>query len=106
GPILGPLRDSTVRGYEIHMGQTASGIPAFEDDGCVGPSGSVFGTYLHGLFDNRGLTDSLLSYACGRKGLDYSPGGEAQDAYDELARIVEPCLDMEALLAIIENGCD
>ncbi|HTY90553.1 MAG TPA: cobyric acid synthase [Methanocella sp.] len=106
GPILGPLQGSTVSGYEIHMGQTASCSHVFEDDGCADPSGLVIGTYLHGLFENRGLTDSLLSYACRRKGLDYSPGDEPRDAYDELAGIVEPCLDMKALMSIIEAGCD
>ncbi len=104
GPILGPLLGSTVKGYEIHMGRTGSGSPVFEDDGCMDPSGRVIGTYLHGLFENRGLTDSLLSYVCARKGIEYSADGEGQDPYDELARIVEPCLDMRAIMALIENG--
>ena len=104
GPILGPIRGSTVKGYELHMGRTVSDSPAFDDDGCIDPSGRVIGTYLHGLFENKELTGALLSYACERKGIGYIPDDESRDPYDELARIVEHCLDMDAIMSIIENG--
>ena len=52
-------------GYEIHMGKSVltGGQPLFEilsrngrachdSDGCVSSDGHVFGTYLHGFFDN------------------------------------------------------
>lgn len=101
GPILGPIKGTPVRGYEIHMGQTITRCPAFEDDGCVSPSGTVIGTYMHGLFDNDAFTSSLLAYACRRKGREYMPARRDQDPYGELARIVEASLDMDAVLGII-----
>ncbi len=103
GPILGPLMGSTVKGYEIHMGKTPSRSPAFEDDGCVDVSGTIIGTYLHGLFENELLTKSLLSYACKRKGIEYTADIKSKDPYEELARIVESSLDMRKFMSILEN---
>jgi adenosylcobyric acid synthase len=103
GPILGPLKGSTVNGYEIHMGKTLSGSPAFEDDGCIDSSGLIVGTYLHGLFENDQFTKSLLSYACKRKGVEYTADIKNKDPYEELARIVESSLDMRKFMSILEN---
>lgn len=60
-----PLPALPLGGYEIHVGETRylKGAKAFarletacgEDshlDGCVGPDGRIFGSYLHGLFDD------------------------------------------------------
>ncbi len=103
GPILGLLKGSTVNGYEIHMGNTSSSAPAFEDDGCVDASGVVVGTYLHGLFENEHFTRALLSYACRRKGIEYTSDIKDKDPYQELAQLVESSLDMHRLMSIIEK---
>ena len=70
GPILSAMGEVT--GYEIHMGETERGedAEAFSGDGAVSPDGLVFGTYLHGLFQNEGAVHALLSYLYGRKGLE------------------------------------
>ena len=63
----GRLGDLPVHGYEIHVGEThVDGPPLLLLDGPTGPApdgthaGSVFGTYLHGLFDAPGVVARLL----------------------------------------------
>ena len=77
------LSGHKTEGYEIHMGQSCIGkdgenfqrLSAREDserqraDGCV--AGAVCGSYLHGLFDEVGVTETLLKALAARKGLSY-----------------------------------
>jgi adenosylcobyric acid synthase len=123
GPILSAMGEVT--GYEIHMGETERGADgeAFSGDGAVSPDGLVFGTYLHGLFQNEGAVHALLSYLYRRKGLvfkenlasggtslpvkkgraevssDKNPAGP--DPYDQLADLFEAHLDMEKILSFL-----
>lgn len=105
-----------VTGYEIHMGQTTGeGLgPCFRItqrpdgeadyvDGAITPDGSVFGTYLHGLFDNAHFRHALLSGLRRRKGLPLPettalPSKEEQ--YDKLAEVVRQSLNMELVYEI------
>lgn len=103
GPMLGGIQGSAVTGYEIHMGQTETDHPAFGDDGCVSASGTVFGTYLHGIFENQCLADAVLTYTCDRKGIRYVRPEAAKDPYDELADIVASSVDVDAIIGLIEG---
>lgn len=115
-----------IRGYEIHMGETrvsGKGLPLVAvsergrkqvsaEDGMVSEDRSVFGTYMHGVFDSSEFARSFLNMARERKGLAPLPNTapnywEYKDGqYDELARIVRENLDMEKLYEIMENGID
>ena len=63
-------------GYEIHLGSTASSKPVLRisrdgmnvDDGAS--SGWVWGTYLHGIFDNDILRRGLINALRCRRGLE------------------------------------
>lgn len=100
-------------GYEIHMGKTVVDGEAFcrlengSDDGCC--SGSVFGTYLHGLFDTGQLTERLASYLCESKGIRYdsaepvSHGAYVQRQYDILADSVREALDMDRIYEVMKT---
>jgi len=121
GPILSAMGEVT--GYEIHMGETERGADgeAFSGDGAVSPDGLVFGTYLHGLFQNAGAVNALLSFLYRRKGLEFkgdlTSGGSSlpvgkrradpssdeksagPDPYDQLADLFEAHLDMQRILS-------
>ncbi len=125
GPILSAMGEVT--GYEIHMGETERGEDgeAFSGDGAVSTDGLVFGTYLHGLFQNEGAVHALLSYLYRRKGLEWKvdlasegaslPVGkkgedeaqerisEGSDPYDRLADLFESHLDMEKILSLFSE---
>lgn len=93
----GPFGDAgdTVEGYEIHMGETVSAsLPLFSGEGSAGEL--VFGSYLHGLFENEKVRDSFLSYLYKRRGRRYEPQ-KTGDAFDELAAAVMSNIDMAKL---------
>ena len=104
-----PFAGAALTGYEIHTGRTtvegapfctlADGTP----DGCV--QGSVFGTYLHGLFDSGELTEKLAAMLCCRKGLAPETAAPLtmqayrEQQFDLLADGVRRALDMPAIYA-------
>lgn len=69
----------TVRGYEIHVGLTTrrQGGPCFRirdeggdrEDGAVSPDGLVWGTYIHGVFDDPSFRRAWINRVRVRKGL-------------------------------------
>ncbi|WP_048143292.1 cobyric acid synthase [Methanosarcina horonobensis] len=102
GPILKPIDGEEIKGYEIHMGVTDSNRTVFGDDGAIDENGLVIGTYLHGLFDNRNVRNALVQYLYEKKGLEYMPEEiiSENDAYEELANVVEQNIDIEKLYEI------
>jgi len=72
----------SIKGYEIHMGRTTGDIGLFNisrtTDHASGPSdvkdgslrGNVWGTYIHGIFDNDHLRRAILNSIRLRKGLE------------------------------------
>lgn len=112
--VSGPFRGTALEGYEIHMGDTGTqGVPfcILEDgrsDGCQ--RGTVFGTYLHGLFDTGELTVKLAAWLCERKGI--SPGDAAplfyrayqETQYDRLAEGVRQSVNLPEIYRILEES--
>ncbi|MBT1075297.1 cobyric acid synthase [Geobacter grbiciae] len=115
GYQVAPRCRGELEGYEIHMGETILGpsVRPFARatersgrmvevlDGAVSCDGRVFGTYLHGIFDNAGFRSAFLNKLRRAKGLVERPAAEAQDdPFDLLAAHLEKHLDMERLLAV------
>ena len=111
-----------LQGYEIHMGDTQRGDahpPAFKiierlgqkvevEDGAVSKDGRVWGTYLHGLFDNDEFRRSFVDSLRENKGLvsDDRPGefdyrSFKEQEYDKLAAVLRKELDMPRIYKII-----
>ena len=102
-----PFAGAKLTGYEIHTGRTVVEGTPFDTladgqpEGCV--NGSVFGTYLHGLFDTGELTEKLTVFLCKQKGI--APEAAAlvpmeqyrQRQFDLLADGVRGALDMAAV---------
>jgi adenosylcobyric acid synthase len=96
GLFFDGLRGERVRGYEIHMGKTRLGagvVPAFKitrdpygeiniDDGAVKDNGLIFGTYIHGIFDNDLFRRSFINKLRVRRGWDPLEV-EAEYCYDK-----------------------
>lgn len=106
GPILSRIGE--VSGYEIHMGTTDTRQcrHAFETEGAVSENGMIFGTYLHGLFQNRNAVNGLLSYLCDKKGVEYTPVPEhysefTDDAYEKLGAHFERHIDMNKIMEYV-----
>lgn len=118
------LFGSRVKGYEIHMGEavetrsgesfvdmeTRNGRPYAAADGMMSEARTVFGTYMHGIFDSKEFTEKFINMLRTRKGMpeksyevpDYWEFKEQQ--YDKLAEIVRESLDMERIYQILEEG--
>jgi adenosylcobyric acid synthase len=109
GPFAA-LQGTPIHGYEIHMGRSYALDPALphlcyigladqgHGDGLLSPSGQIWGTYLHGLFDNDVLRHTWL------RTLGWQGQGQSFNrhlAYNRLADHVRAHLDMAALRAII-----
>lgn len=110
-----------LRGYEIHMGHTEftrshdrhpfvitqrKGQSADSVEGAADSSGNVFGTYIHGVFDNDEFRRSVLNAVRIHKGMEPIEStrnvmAEKQASYERLADIVEQHLDMEKLREIM-----
>ena len=95
-------------GYEIHHGQTVGdGLLAAvvrqdgEPIGYASKDGRVFGTYLHGLYDNDAFRRWFIDDLRRRRGM--APLGEIQAVYDiepalnRLADVVRANLDVNAI---------
>ena len=109
-------------GYEIHMGETRyedgaqpfaeilrQGEPHSTKDGAVDPSGRVWGTYIHGLFDDDAFRHSFLDSARRRCGLAPARSyanvtAERQTRIDRWAAHLRQSLDMNLIRQWIAVG--
>ena len=83
------LFDSSVQGYEIHMGQTLLGDNAtpFIDlknytDGAISKNGTVLGCYLHGLFDSGTFRKNFIQRLARMNQIEIDPHISHDDYWD------------------------
>ena len=103
--IFSTLNNLSYGGYEIHMGRSGSLPPVISDE-----AGTVYGSYVHGIFDAPGIAETILRALCDKKGADFSalgsfdPKAYKEAQYDKLALAVREGLDMELVYGIL-NKC-
>ena len=108
GGFFSCLSGAEFSGYEIHMGSTDSGERPLLD--CGGAySGSVYGCYIHGIFDNSHVSERIVKKLYDSKGIAYRGGVVDRNAYKErqydlLAEGVRRSIDTGLLYRIIEEG--
>ena len=120
--LLDGLKGADIKGYEIHMGETeqlGECVPyltihkSSEGNsqwvgGVRNIAGNVFGTYIHGIFDNTAFTTRFINNMRKAKGMEqireyeksYKEYKEQQ--YDKLADMLRENLDMKTIYKIME----
>jgi adenosylcobyric acid synthase len=117
--LLAGAKGLEVSGYEIHMGQTVSPekTSVFHvvetpqgnvdyNDGMLNETGTVFGTYMHGLFYNDDFRQVFLNNLRKRWGITESSNGTAitkDKEYDKLADLIRQSLDIPQIYRIMES---
>lgn len=123
--LFAPLSGKEYSGYEIHMGKTQAvrnlvsmNAQGMEED-CEKDAGNktenVYGSYVHGVFDQGSIAEDIVRILAKRKGIsweakehyDYAAFKEAQ--YDRLADGLRAHMDMEYVYSILREAkisCD
>ncbi|WP_411349365.1 cobyric acid synthase [Paenibacillus sp. WLX2291] len=97
---------STVEDSKVETDWQNAGV-----DGCISPDGSVWGTYLHGIFDNDLFRRHWLNMLRQQKGLEPYPvtvqtEPYRQQAFDHMAELVREHLDMEQICEIVRASIE
>jgi adenosylcobyric acid synthase len=109
GQPIGPIG---VNGYEIHIGETTylTGAQAFsvladgKVDGCISADTRIFGTYLHGIFDDDAFRHTFITTA--RAFFHLAPASSLENwkqkregSLNRLADAVRGALDITQILS-------
>jgi adenosylcobyric acid synthase len=117
GPILSRAAGRRINAYEIHMGETNVGAyetpfqvlstnscAASHQEGAISDDGMVFGSYLHGIFDDEAVTQALLNYLAEKKGISVASKVNIdktwRDNLDLLCSSVSASIDVARILRI------
>ena len=99
--IFAGLDGLKYRGYEIHMGQSSG-------KGAVLQNGNIYGSYIHGLFDEADIARTIVEALYKRKGLPFDesavfdPHAYREEQYDRLAGIVRSALDIRLIYSFLK----
>lgn len=108
GGIFHRLSGMEYAGYEIHMGETFRGENV--EKGPVLSEGNVYGSYVHGLFDQGGTAAALIHALAEEKGILLEDGGLEdyqsfkEKQYDKLADTLREYLNMEEIYGLLKEA--
>ena len=101
--LLSTLNGLAYEGYEIHMGRSREKVPALNG------SGNIYGSYIHGIFDAPGISDTILRALCNARDISfdalgsYDVQGYKERQYDLLADAVRGGLDMPFVYRVLNR---
>ncbi len=101
--LLSELNGKRYEGYEIHMGRSRG------SHGALISVGNVYGSYVHGIFDEQEVADTILKALCTKKGVSFESLGTfdarayKERQYDLLADAVRAGLDMPLIYRILNQ---
>lgn len=105
------LSNLKVSGYEIHCGITQyeeNSLFKNKDLGCY--KNNIFGTYLHGIFENDNFRNTLIRLLFNKKGIsldNFKPikfNEYKETQYNLLADVIRNNLNMDMIYSIIDGG--
>jgi len=115
GEVFREIEGQIVSGYEIHMGRSwvNSSVKPFLKvlgksrvfDGAVTEGRPIYGTYLHGIFENENLRLTFIHKIAEKKGLNInleSPSLGRDNSYDGLADFLRKGLDMKEIYKLLK----
>ena len=114
--IFAGLSGLGIEGYEIHMGRTSRAdcpelcASDFTSDGTGVCCGNVYGTYIHGIFDEGGIAGTVVKALAEGKGFElsgYDPAGHREfkeREYDRLAAVLREHLDMDCIYSMLREA--
>ncbi len=97
------LKPASFDGYEIHCGiTTPATTPALtindtRTDGAINDDNNIFGTYIHGLFDNTEAAESILNWAGMERVQTIDIDEIREQQLERLANTIEEHFDPEFL---------
>lgn len=128
GAVTGPfefLSGKKYTGYEIHHGISKyirQDLDEAADMSCISFEGkaiddvvinkdNVYGTYIHGFFDEGDIAVSIVKYLAKQNGVEASFARDVnykaykEQEYDRLADILREHMDMSEIYKIIDDRC-
>ncbi len=104
------LSDLEFEGYEIHVGESVSNGNTLSDTVISDKSGRVYGTYVHGIFDKKGIAKAVIDALAREKNviidddglMDYASFKEKE--YERMADILREHLDMEKIYGMLKEA--
>ncbi|MFW5645699.1 MAG: cobyric acid synthase [Acetivibrio ethanolgignens] len=97
-------------GYEIHMGQTFFCGEKKEPGNVVSDGKNVYGSYIHGLFDQKEATEAIIRALAEKKGIEIEKEGlmdyqiYKETQYDKLADTLREYLNMEEIYGMLREA--
>lgn len=109
GTIINGCENIEIAGYEIHQGITQGKEKNYVDgvDFIFTAKENLFGTYIHGIFDNEEFTRKFLNNIRVKKGLKpldekFSFSEFKEREYNRLAKLLRESLDIDEIYKIME----